>query len=61
VGQDSLERYGSVVTFVSTIGLPIYEAAPTRVTLTNDPQIQTTVQLPDDGSGETVTINENGE
>lgn len=59
-GADSFERLGSVVSFVSTFGLPIYEAAPTRVTLTADPKIETTVKLPGDGTGETVTINENG-
>lgn len=57
-GKDSYERFGSVIIFASTIDVPIYEARSVLVPLTQTPKIETTVKLPDDGSGEIVIINE---
>lgn len=56
--RDGWLKHGTVISFESTIALPIYERAPVRVALTQTPQITTTVKLPADGSGETVTINQ---
>lgn len=57
-GQDSFERFGTVIEFTSMVQIPIYEPRSTLVPLTAVPKIATTMKLPDDGSGETVTINE---
>lgn len=56
--KDGWDKLGTVISFDTFIAIPIYEGVPTRVALTATPKIVTTVQLPDDGSGETVTINE---
>lgn len=57
-GQDGWDKHGTVISFDSFIALPVYERAPIRVALTQTPQITTTVKLPEDGSGETTTINQ---
>lgn len=53
---DSFERFGTVIKFVSTIDIRVYEPLPTIVTLTANPKIVTTVQLNDDPA--TVIINQ---
>ncbi len=55
---DGFDKLGTVIAFDTTIALPVYEDVPLRVALTGTPQITTTVELPDDGSGETVIINQ---
>lgn len=57
-GQDGWDKLGTVISFDSFVVLPVYDYSPIRVALTNTPQIQTTVELPDDGSGETNIINQ---
>ena len=56
--QDGWDKLGTVISLDCYVTLPIYDAVPTRITLTGSPKIATTVKLPSDGSGETVTINE---
>lgn len=46
-GNDSYERFGSVIVFTSTIQIPIYEARSPIVSLTATPKIATTVTLND--------------
>lgn len=57
-GNDGWDKHGTVISFDSFIALPVYERAPIRVALTQDPQVTTVVKLPPDGSGETNTINQ---
>lgn len=56
--QDGWLKHGTVISFECSVALPIYERGPTRVALTATPQITTEVSLPEDGSGEVVTINQ---
>ncbi len=53
-GADGYARSGTVIKFISTLDLPVYDAAPTLVSLTATPKILTTVTELD----QTVTINE---
>jgi hypothetical protein len=47
--QDAYERYGSCITFVSTLDIPLYEPRQTTITtLTGSPKIVTTVQMDSD-------------
>lgn len=53
-GEDGYERSGTVIKFISTLDLPVYDLPPTLVSLTATPKILTTVTELD----QTVTINE---
>lgn len=46
---DGYERFGSCITFVSTLDIPVYEPRQTTVTpLTGSPKVVTTVQMNND-------------